>query len=63
MKNGLLIRLFNTKNEVNSAKINVYSYEFEIDFNSFEVKTFVYAEGKLTATDMLGNGITEAAVE
>lgn len=52
---GLLFRLFNTKGSEEKANVTLGEKIFEINFGSFEVKTYVADETGIAETDMLGN--------
>ena len=49
---GIKIRLFNSSENISTAKLTVQNNEFEISFGAFEVKTFIYGN-KLKETSML----------
>ncbi len=52
---GTLIRLFNTEDKALTASLKICGNEFEISFGAFEVKTFIFADGKLTQAQMIEN--------
>lgn len=52
-ENGTQIRLFNSSDKLETAKLEIEKTKFEISFTPFEVKTFILADNKLTETDMI----------
>ena len=51
--NGYKIRLYNASSQPEKAKFSIGNNDFAIDFGAYEVKTFAYANGELTETDMI----------
>jgi len=54
VKDGILIRLFNSKGEKKSTILKVRDNEFAIQFQAYEVKTFIF-NGVLEERNILGN--------
>ena len=48
-----LIRLYNPTDEPAHTALKIHGDSFEIGFNAFEVKTFVYKNARLSETDMI----------
>lgn len=56
-KDGILIRLYHGGEGRQNAVATVYGRDFPITFGTYEVKTFLYKDGVLTETDMLGKSL------
>lgn len=56
-KDGILIRLYHGGEGQRNTVATVYGKDFPITFGTFEVKTFLYKDGTLTETDMLGKSL------
>ncbi|MBR6619773.1 MAG: alpha-mannosidase [Clostridia bacterium] len=52
-ENGKQIRLYNSCNSEQKTMLKITQKTFEISFTPFEVKTFVFENGKLEETDMI----------
>ncbi|MBR6784722.1 MAG: alpha-mannosidase [Clostridia bacterium] len=50
---GYKIRLYNASSQPEKAKFSIGNNDFSIDFGAYEVKTFAYANGELTETEMI----------
>lgn len=51
--NGIRIRLYNSSSKPETTGFSIFNNTFTIDFGAFEVKTFIFADGKLTETTMI----------
>ena len=52
-ENSFTVRLYNSSDESATSILALEGKEFEINFGKFEVKTFIFNNGKLTETDMI----------
>ncbi len=52
-ENGTQLRLYNSSDKPATATLIIENVNHEINFTPFEVRTFVYADKKLTETDMI----------
>lgn len=52
-----MLRLYNSANTAQSATLNFKGLNQTLDLGKFEVKTFIYKDGNLTETNMLGEAL------
>lgn len=51
--NGIKIRLYNSSSKPETTTFSITDNAFTVDFGAFEVKTFIFENGKLTETEMI----------
>ncbi|MBQ7098043.1 MAG: alpha-mannosidase [Clostridia bacterium] len=53
-ENGHYVRFYNSRNESQKASVKVLDWQGDIEFEPYEVKTFLYNNAHMTECDMLG---------
>lgn len=54
LDDGVMIRLYNSAEVSQKTKISFEKFYSELTFNPYEAKTFVFKDGKMEETNMLG---------
>jgi len=57
-QSGYVIRLYNASEEKREITMSLFETEHQVCFGAFEVKSFLYQQGIITETDMLGNPLS-----